>query len=364
MAARFCPNCAHEVASTARFCPNCAAPLAAAPPPSTIGNPEPITGMDMAASKTRRLLVPAMVAALVVLAIAVAVLAGKGRQPPLVATQPVPAPASAPLVSAASTPPTSAPPLTNAPSTPSAPAPPLTNAPAGQPGVLPPDVAAYLTFLHGIDQRRAALDAEMSAALTQMMPSVQAPSLPDPGDENPTPSSGPAGKISQTYGEDSLKWQTLIRDFRAVNPPQSCLLLSSRYLTYLTDYTTIMSKMQVALQNGNAGGISSLQGAIQVATETQKQVTADSVEADSQLTQLCARYNAPSPSPFSRKAAARHRLCWGHEEPVYERESFYCRHAVPGLSLPSDGRACRVRGNRRMVASCAGNPGPIDCLAG
>ena len=293
MAARFCPNCANEVASTARFCPNCAAPLAAAPPPSVAV--EPITRMDLAASKTRRLLVPAMVAALVVLAVVVAVLTGKGRQPPLVATQPVAIPASAPLVNAPSAPPTAAPPLTNAPAGPAVTAPPLTNTPAGQPGVLPPDVAAYLNFLHGIDQRRTTLEGQMAANLNQMLPGLGTQALPDPSDDSSGSSPDTLGKISQTWGNANLAWQGLIHDYRAVNPPASCLLLSGQYLKFLTDYLVVMDKMQAAVQTHDTNGVKDPAGAMQLATETQKQVNADAIDADTQLTQLCARYNAPKP---------------------------------------------------------------------
>ncbi len=66
MAAHFCPQCGQEVSSAARFCPNCAAPLGA---PGL--RPAPLcTTLDAAAQKSRRLLIPGLVAAVLVLALA------------------------------------------------------------------------------------------------------------------------------------------------------------------------------------------------------------------------------------------------------------------------------------------------------
>ena len=290
VAARFCPQCGQEVSSTARFCPNCAAPLGASPPVTA-----PATTLDAAAQKSRRLLLPGLVVAVLVLAVA---LIAAGRRQPSVLVAPPPAPAPS-LVSAPTPPP--APALTNAPAQPAPPAPAVTNAPVTPPPVLPPDVAAYLTFLEGIEQRRIAMNNDLTGAMAMMtaaqgMQGAQAD--PEGGDDAAKQGTQ---KLSQGYADYALKWQGLIRDFRAgPAPPQSCLLLANGYLKFLSDYTTVITKLQVALLNHDAGSLPDMSGVVQV----QSQIDADGTQADGELTRLCSRYGVPKPFSISSEGAA------------------------------------------------------------
>ena len=107
MAARFCPECGQEIPSAARFCPNCAARLDGSTPtvmPARVPRPPlgAAGGVDAAASGSRKLLVPGMIAALLVLAIGVALLAARLHQ-------------QSNMLASAAPPPVPAPALTNAP---------------------------------------------------------------------------------------------------------------------------------------------------------------------------------------------------------------------------------------------------------
>ena len=330
MAARFCPQCGQEVSSAARFCPNCAAPLdgagsnvgagpARVPRPPIVG----VTGMDAAAQRTRRLLVPGLLAALLVLVVAVAVLAR--HQSSMLASAAPPAAPAPGLTNAPAGPPTAGPPLTGAPTAPPAAAPPLTGAPTqppiSGPGVtnaptapapaLPPDVAAYLTFLQGIEQRRVAMNNDVSGAAA-MLSLAQglggAGGVPDLSDD---PEGGDVDKqqaaakqnmqrISQGYTQYALKWQGLVRDFRATPPPPACAPLAGRYLTFLGDYTTIISKMQVALLNHDSNGLPDLSAVAGV----QGQVNTDGAAANTELGSLCGRYGVPQPFVIAPEGAA------------------------------------------------------------
>ena len=333
MAARFCPECGQEVSSAARFCPNCAARLDGADPnvgaaPPRIPRP-PIVGVEDAARKYRSLLVPGMVVALVVLAAAVAVAHFHAQPNVLTSAAPAALPTPA-LTNAPTGPPTGGPPLTGAPTAPPAAAPPLTGAPTqppvSGPGVtnaptapvpaLPPDVAAYLAFLQGIEQRRVAMSNDTSGA-TAMLSLAQG--MGGIGGGVPDLSSDPEGndadkqqaakeaeakqnmqRISQGYTDYALKWQGLVRDFRATPPPPACAALAGRYLTFLGDYTTIISKMQVALLNHDSSGLPDLSAVAGV----QGQVNTDGSLADTELGNLCGHYGVPKPFVISPEGAA------------------------------------------------------------
>jgi len=325
MAARFCPDCGQEISSTARFCPNCAARLDGADPnvgaaPPRVPRPPitTITSMDDAAQKSRRLLVPGMIAALVVLAIAVAVLAAQSRRQPsvLVSAAPPSAPAPA-LTNAPTAPPPAAPAVTNAPTQPPVAAPAVTNAPTAPAPALPPDVAAYLTFLQGIEQKRVAMNNDVSGAtamlgLAQGMGGMSGGGMPDVTndpegtDEARQQAAKEAAakqnmqKLSQGYSDYALKWQGLVRDFRATPAPPACQALAGRYLTFLGDYTTIISKMQVALLNHDSSGLPDLSAVTQV----QAQVSTDGSAANAELGSLCGRYGVPPPFVISPEGAS------------------------------------------------------------
>ena len=279
MAAHFCPQCGHEVSSAARFCPNCAHPLGVAAP-GPVG-----AKINAAASGSRRLLIPALVTALIVLVLAL-VLAGRRQPSVLVAQTPTLAPAPS-VLSAPAPPPASAPALTNAPVQPATSAPALTNAPTPPAAVLPPDVAAYLTFLQGIEQRRMALNNDLSGAMAMMTVAQGmqgAQTDPEGGGEDAGKQN--TQKLSQGYADYAIKWQTLIRDYRATPAPPACSLLSNSYLKYLSDYTTVITKLQVSLLNHDSSGLPDLSGVTQV----QAQVDADGASADSELGNLCGRF--------------------------------------------------------------------------
>lgn len=325
MAARFCPQCGQEVSSAARFCPSCAARLDGAGP--TVGADPPrvprpplavVTGVDDAAQKSRKLLVPGMIAALVVLVIAVAVLAAQSRRQPNVLTSAAPAPAPTPaLTNAPAAPLPAAPAVTNAPTAPAVRVPAVTNAPTAPAPALPPDVAAYLSFLQGIEQRRVVMNNDVSGATAMLAAAQGMGGLSGGG--MPDISNDPEGtdeakqqaakqeaarqntqKLSQGYTEYALKWQGLVRDFRATPPPPACATLAGRYLTFLGDYTTVISKMQVALLNHDSSGLPDLSAVTQV----QAQVNSDGALADTELGSLCGRYGVSKPFVIAPEGAA------------------------------------------------------------
>lgn len=325
MAARFCPQCGQEVSSAARFCPNCAARLDGAGPapagdtPPRVPRPPlaTVTGMDDAALKSRRLLVPGMIAALVVLAIAVAVLAAQSRRQPSVLVSAAPPPAPTPALTNAPTAPTpAAPAVTNAPTQPPVSAPAVTNAPTAPTPALPPDVAAYLSFLQRIEQKRVAMNNDVSGASAMLamaqgmggmgggMPDVG--NDPEGGDEARQQAAKQDAakqnmqKISQGYSDYALKWQGLVREFRATPPPPACATLAGRYQTFLGDYTTVITKMQVALLNHDSSGLPDLSAVAGV----QGQVNTDGGLANTELGNLCARYGVPPPFVIAPEGAS------------------------------------------------------------
>ena len=167
--------------------------------------------------------------------------------------------------------------------------------------VLPPDVAAYLTFLQGIEQRRMALNSDVSGAMAMMTVAQGmqgAQTDPEGGGED----AGKQGtqKLSQGYADYGLKWQSLIRDYRATPAPPACSLLSNSYLKYLSDYTTVITKLQVSLLNHDASGLPDLSGVTQV----QAQVDADGASADGELGNLCGRYGVPKPFSIGAESAS------------------------------------------------------------
>ena len=107
-------------------------------------------------------------------------------------------------------------------------------------------------------------------------------------------------KLSQGYSDYAVKWQALVREFRATPPPPACTQLAAHYLTFLGDYTTVISKMQVALLNHDSSGLPDLSAVSQV----QAQVDTDGTQADSALTDLCARYGVPKPFVIAPEGAA------------------------------------------------------------
>ena len=305
MAARFCAHCGQELSSAARFCPNCAAPLT----PTVSGlTTHPL---DTATGKSRSLLLPAAIVAVVVLAVALAVLAAKSRQQASLLVSPAPTAITAPaMTNAPALPPVSAPPLTNAPVAPPMTAPAVTNAPNKPAPTLPPDVAAYLSFLDGIEQKRVAMNNDVTGATAMLgiAQGMQGQGM-QAAEGNPDQSGAGSGqdaakqsaqKLSQGYSDYAVKWQALIREFRATPPPPSCTLLANRYLSFLSDYTTIITKMQVALLNHDSSGLPDLSAVTQVQT----QVDADGAQADSALGDLCARYGVPKPFVIAPEGAA------------------------------------------------------------
>jgi len=305
MAAKFCSQCGNEVSSTAKFCPNCAAPLTvsgAFPTSNVTTHP-----LDTAARKSRSLLLPAAIAAVVILAVAVAVLANSRKQASLLVTLP-PAAITAPAVTNTPTQaPETAPPLTNVPAQKSVTAPAVTNTPDKPAPVLPPEVTKYLNFLQGIEQKRVALNNDVSGA-TAMLGIAQGMQTA-PAGETENDGGGTNGqdaakqnvqKLSQGYSEYAVKWQALVREFRSMPAPPACTLLANRYLTFLSDYTTVITKMQVALLNRDSSGLPDLSA---VAT-VQATISADGTQADGALTDLCARYGVPKPFVISPEGAA------------------------------------------------------------
>ncbi len=313
MAARFCSQCGQEVSSAAKFCPNCAAPLTGNPSAPAPSAPLTAHRLDSAARKSRSLLLPAAIVAVVVLAAALAVLAARSRQQASLVTSPPPTAITAPAVTnAPSLPPSTAPPLTNAPTQPPITGPAVTNAPDKPAPSLPPDVAAYLTFLQGIEQKRIALNNDVSGAnaMLGVAQGMQTQGTQGAGSDADPDQSGASSnqdaakqntqKLSQGYSDYALKWQALIREFRTTPAPPACTQLAARYQTFLGDYTTVISKMQVALLNHDSSGLPDLSAVSQV----QAQVNTDGAQADSALSDLCARYGVQKPFVIAPEGAA------------------------------------------------------------
>ena len=337
MAARFCPECGQETSSAARFCPNCAARLDGAVPtvPPRVPRP-PLTsavGMDAAASNSRRLLIPGMIAALAVLVIGVALLAARLHQQANMLASAAPPPASAPaLTNSPTAPPLAAPALTNAPTAPPSASPALTNAPGATPSAapgltnaptapgpaLPPEVAAYLAFLQKIEQQRVAMNNDTSGAMP-MLAMVQGMGGMSGG--MPDISNDPEGtdeakqqaakedaakqsmqKVNQGYTAYAEKWQGLARDFRATPPPPACAPLAGRYMTFLGDYTTMVTKTQVLLLNNHDQ--SSMAELTSLLSTAQGQINTDGGAADAELGSLCGRYGVPKPFIISPEGGA------------------------------------------------------------
>lgn len=311
MAARFCSQCGNEVSSAARFCPNCAAPLnptgsAASGPSTPTAHP-----LDAAARRSRSLLLPAAILAVIVLAVAVAVLAANSRRQASLLDSRAPAAVTAPAVTNAPTlPPTDTAPLTNAPTLPLTTGPAVTNAPDKPVPTLPPDVAAYLNFLNGIEQKRVAMNSDVSGAMAMMtvaqgmqgqgMQAAESDSEGSAAGNGADAAKQSTQKLSSGYSEYAVKWQALVREFRAQPAPPACTLLANRYLMFLSDYTTVITKMQVALLNHDSHGLPDLSAVAQVQT----QVNADCTQADSALTDLCARYGVPKPFVIAPEGAS------------------------------------------------------------
>ncbi len=306
MAARFCPQCGQEVSSTAKFCPNCAASLTApGAVPSATTHP-----LDTAARKSRSLLLPAAIAAVVVLAAAVAILANAHRQASLLVSPP-PAVITAPAVTNAPVPaPVTAPPLINAPTQAPITGPAVTNAPDKPAPSLPPDVAAYLNFLSGIEQKRVAMNNDTSGATAMLgvaqgmqgqgMPTGDPSEAEDGASKQQDAAKESTQKLSQGYSDYALKWQALSREFRSMPPPPSCSLLANHYYTFLGDYTTLITKMQVAVLNHDSSGLPD----ISAVTQVQAQVNTDGAQADTALSDLCTHYGVPKPFVIAPEGAA------------------------------------------------------------
>ena len=204
--------------------------------------------------------------------------------------------------------PVSAPALTNAPAQAPLTGPAVTNAPDKPMPTLPADVAAYLNFLQGIEQKRVVMNNDVSGA-TQMLSiaqGMQGQGMPtgDPeeadGANKQAAAKQSTQKLSQGYTDYAVKWQALLREFRATPAPPSCTLLANHYYTFLADYTTVITKMQVALLNHDSSGLPDLSAVASV----QAQVNTDGTQADGALTDLCARYGVPKPFVIAPEGAA------------------------------------------------------------
>ena len=311
MPARFCPQCQHEVTSTARFCPNCASvlggpggPVPTNPPvnqaqfqPTTIQPVQP-PPLDEAVARGRMALMLTMAIGLVILLAIIFVMANHPRTSVLTDENAPPPPAPA-VIAAPSTPPVGAPPLVSAPAAAPIAAPPLTSAPSTEPGALPPDAAAYVKFLQGIEERRIALnnDTDSATAMYGVANQMKANGQdPDP-EQATTDSNNGTAKIGSGFGDYSTKWQTLVHDFDATEPPASCQVLGQQYHKFLSEYADVISKLQVALLNHDIGSAMSLQSA-------QQTIDADGIQADTDLTNLCNLYNAPKPFSIQPEGAS------------------------------------------------------------
>ena len=217
---------------------------------------------------------------------------------PIVAAAPPPVVLSPPVITAPQTPVVESPPITNAPTQPPIATPPITNAPSVAPGVLPPDVAAYVKFLQGIEDRRVALNNDTSSAeaLKESLQQSQSSSQIDPEQHNEAVS-GNKAKASQLFADYTTKWQLLIRDFNATPAPTPCSALANDYGKFVSDYAATISKLQVALLNGDISQVMALQGA-------QKEITATGIQADQDLSDLCTRYSAPRPFTIQPEGAS------------------------------------------------------------
>ena len=168
--ARRCPRCQGEYPEGARFCPSCAQPL------TSDALEYPLSALEVAVSRVRAMLLPALVFTVAVLGVAVMVLASKleraASRPPA-AAQAVSSPAGA-AVSAS----------------------------------FPDDVAGYLRFLQQIEQNRVALMRRKTA--------LNAPAIPTGATEPPPV-------------DPAADWLTLVSDFHTQPIPEPCNPLAAEY---------------------------------------------------------------------------------------------------------------------------------------
>ena len=76
--------------------------------------------------------------------------------------------------------------------------------------------------------------------------------------------------------------------------------MTNQYLKFLADYPTVITKLQVALLNHDAGSLPDMSGVTQV----QAQIDTDGGQADSELTQLYSRYGVPKAFTISPEGAS------------------------------------------------------------
>ncbi len=277
MASRICPKCGQEAAGTAKFCSQCSASLIGEPSVSTRIEPAGKTSLEVAAAKSKVLLISALSLTVVVLA-AVAIYSLNRfssvvrASPPVLATAPpvvqAPAPVQvAPSVVQSPAPAQSAPPVTQAPTT---------------PAVTPPAaVVAYLSFIQQMENNRNALEAAQVAAVLPLL--ATANGLKTDTDESQKTNG--VDQINQAMTANLAKWQGLIKQFQAQTPPAGCQDLGNDYYKLLEDYTDLSSQIQVALENGDTAKVMSLQSA-------QSIVDQDALEADNALSDVCTKFNA------------------------------------------------------------------------
>lgn len=292
MPARFCSQCGQEVAPVAKFCPNCASPLpttdnATGMPvsgPTNYGAPFVPRVAETRTDDNRKRAIIFGVASVVVCLIAVIVLAAKLSQRSLLAqrTQVT----AAPSILAAPSLPAPAPNVLSAQSAPVA-APALMNAKPAAAGQLPPDVAQYMQFLQGVEQKRLSLSNDMSSAAMMMTTAkqMQAGASQDPSQHN-AQVPGDMQKVNSGFSDISTKFQALAGQFNAQRPPNSCAALANAYGQFLSGYVGTISKLQVALVSGDIGAAMGLQG-------EQSQITSSGIEADNQLGQVYSHYGVP-----------------------------------------------------------------------
>jgi hypothetical protein len=233
--------------------------------------------LDVVAGKSKNLLVPMLVAGLLILLIVLGffvheysvlrAVSEHANSTPILAAQPA-APAT-PVVASNGTPPA---------------APPVTAQAGTPPGQLPAQDLAYVNFLQTIETRRQSLQNNLMPAMGMMVAANGLKSMDDADEEKK-----PTQQINNGFGQYTQQWQALSHDFEAQSVPPDCRQLGNAYYNLLADYTGMILKIQVAMQNGDMGTLMGLQ---QTAEPT---INQDCVNADGALGTLCNHYNATKP---------------------------------------------------------------------
>jgi hypothetical protein len=154
------------------------------------------------------------------------------------------------------------------------------------------DIAGYVNFLQGIEQRRTVLRQSFGDAVSGLISSAAAQSPAGPGGQpaaNPS-SQSPVGVTSAASPPAAgaqvnmiayqQAWLDLVRDFNSQQTPKGCEILSNNYYRVLQDYVTLLDQLNTGPHTQDAISIEQ--------SQSQSKIETDALAADQSLQQLCA----------------------------------------------------------------------------